>query len=51
MISILGWIMHYLDFLHMYLPWWGSIAVATLTFRILMFPIVIKAQSMLTIFL
>jgi YidC/Oxa1 family membrane protein insertase len=34
-----------LQSLHGVLPWWGSIAVLTLTLRILLFPVMIKAQK------
>ncbi|XP_041376259.1 mitochondrial inner membrane protein OXA1L-like [Gigantopelta aegis] len=41
-----GLLQQALEFLHvnMDLPWWGAIIAATITLRILMFPLVIKSQ-------
>lgn len=41
----IGWCLHYLEFLHSVLPWWGAIAVGTLLLRLTVFPVVISAQK------
>ncbi|XP_054160946.1 mitochondrial inner membrane protein OXA1L-like [Oppia nitens] len=41
----MGWVLHMLESFHSVMPWWATIAVATLCFRIAMFPLVIKAQK------
>ncbi|XP_068232891.1 mitochondrial inner membrane protein OXA1L isoform X2 [Palaemon carinicauda] len=45
--SPVGLIQSSLDFLHvsMGLPWWGSIALATVCIRLALFPLVIKSQK------
>ncbi|XP_065217624.1 mitochondrial inner membrane protein OXA1L isoform X1 [Planococcus citri] len=42
----IGWVQHWLEFLHVSfnLPWWGAIATTVVLFRMLLFPLVIQAQ-------
>ncbi|CAG2105639.1 unnamed protein product, partial [Medioppia subpectinata] len=40
----IGWTLHLLEGIHDVLPWYATIALATLCLRLIMFPLVIKAQ-------